>query len=184
MTDSKETEIVSGTTIFEAVHDANLDDSGGAVARLQHPIGQLEVVFALLSASHCADRRQRYISQNPIICFGLTLQASWVGIALTFQASMFNGGPVTLIYGIIIATLGSTALAASLGEMASMYDLKKTFEVNSFLTIRRKPTVGAQYRWTAQHTPRKLDPAFWGLLQGIFLTSVKTARPLTLIQAG
>ncbi|KAF2428690.1 amino acid transporter, partial [Tothia fuscella] len=92
---------------------------------------------------------QRYISLKPIVSFGLTTQASWESVALTFQASLYNGGPVTLVYGIIIATLGSSVIAASLGEMASMF-----------------PTVGAQYRWTARHTPKRLNPVFWGLLQG------------------
>jgi hypothetical protein len=86
------------------------------------------------------------------------LQASWESIALTFQAVLFNGGPVALVYGIIIATIGSMAIAASLGEMASI-----------------EPTVGAQYRWTSRHTPKKLDPKFWGLLQGTTKRCVRSS---------
>jgi choline transport protein len=42
------------------------------------------------------------------------------------------------------------AVAASMAEMASI-----------------NPTVGAQYRWSAQYAPEGLgSPAFWGLIQG------------------
>lgn len=64
---------------------------------------------------------QRYLKSKPIVAFGLTLQASWEGAAVTFQASLLNGGPVSMIYGLVLAGLGSSALALSLGEMASMY---------------------------------------------------------------
>jgi choline transport protein len=96
-----------------------------------------------------ASRLERYISLKPMVAFGLTLQSSWESIAISLGPSLINGGPVTLTYGIIIAAIGSSAIALSLGEMASI-----------------DPTVGAQYRWTARHCPRRLSPKFWGLLQG------------------
>jgi choline transport protein len=108
------------------------------------------------------DKLQRYISLKPIVSFGLTLQASWESVALTFQTALYNGGPVALVYGIMIATIGSSAIAASLGEMASI-----------------EPTVGAQYRWTARHTPRRLDPKFWGLLQGTCYCGSLSSADLT-----
>ena len=54
---------------------------------------------------------------------------------------------VGLIYGFIIAAIGSTALAASLGEMASIV-----------------PVAGAQYHWTADLAP--FAPHFFSLIQG------------------
>ena len=56
-----------------------------------------------------------------MVAFGLTLQSSWEAIAISFQASLFNGGPISLVWGMLIVGLGSSALAASLGEMASMF---------------------------------------------------------------
>ncbi|KAF2840590.1 amino acid permease [Patellaria atrata CBS 101060] len=91
----------------------------------------------------------RYLNLKPMVAFGLTLQASWEAIGLTFQAAMFNGGPVSLFYGMILTIIGSLSIAASLGEMASI-----------------NPTVGAQYRWSALYAPRAMEPNFWGLLQG------------------
>lgn len=49
---------------------------------------------------------------------------------------MLNGGPATLVYGFIYASLGALSTAASLAEMASMY-----------------PTSGGQYHWTAVLAP-------------------------------
>ena len=39
----------------------------------------------------------------------------------TFQGGLVNGGPSTLVYGLILSFLGSLATAASLAEMASMF---------------------------------------------------------------
>ncbi|KAK4916430.1 hypothetical protein LTR49_015528 [Elasticomyces elasticus] len=100
-----------------------------------------------------ADKLDRYLSSKPIISFGLTLQASWEAVALSFQSTLLNGGPSTLVYGAILSAFGSTAMAATLGEMASM-----------------QPCVGAQYRWTALLAPRGTNPRFWGYLQGWLTT--------------
>lgn len=108
------------------------------------PISQRE-----LSLTSWVGKTQRYIELKPIVAFGLTLQSSWETIAVSFQTAFYNGGPVSLVYGIMIVTCGSAAIAASLGEMASI-----------------DPTVGAQYRWTARYAPRALNPLFWGLIQG------------------
>jgi choline transport protein len=64
--------------------------------------------------------RQRYINLVAIVNFGFTLQAGWETVGLTLQYALYNGGPASLVYGTILAGFGSTAIAASLGEMASM----------------------------------------------------------------
>ncbi|KAK4546655.1 hypothetical protein LTR36_001873 [Oleoguttula mirabilis] len=99
------------------------------------------------------DKLDRYLSSKPIISFGLTLQASWEAVAISFQSVLLNGGPSALVYGCILSTFGSAAMAATLGEMASM-----------------KPCVGAQYRWTAMLAPRGTNPRFWGYMQGWLTT--------------
>ncbi|OAL49105.1 amino acid transporter [Pyrenochaeta sp. DS3sAY3a] len=93
----------------------------------------------------------RYIDHLAIINFGLCLQAAWEGMALTFQFAWQNGGPAALVYGSLLSGIGSTAVAASLGEMASI-----------------DPTVGAQYRWSARFAQRA--PEFWGFMQGWITT--------------
>jgi amino acid permease len=59
-----------------------------------------------------------------------------------------NGGPAALVWGALIAGIGSTLVASCLGEMASI-----------------DPSVGAQYRWSARFAQRA--PAFWGFMQGM-----------------
>jgi choline transport protein len=62
----------------------------------------------------------KYISLKPMVAFGLCLQGSWESIAISFQGSLLNEGPVSLVYGIMLTAMGSSAIALSLGEMASM----------------------------------------------------------------
>lgn len=52
--------------------------------------------------------------------FETLVQISWETIAFTFQFSLLNGGPVSMVYGGILAGFGATAVALSLAEMASM----------------------------------------------------------------
>jgi len=64
--------------------------------------------------------RQRYLSLKPAVAFGMTVLSSWTGISLTMGAAFLNGGPTALIWGTLLAGAGSLAIAASLGELASM----------------------------------------------------------------
>ncbi|OCK96679.1 amino acid transporter [Cenococcum geophilum 1.58] len=101
------------------------------------------------------DNRQldRYISLKPAVAFGLTVLSTWEGIGITLGAGLLNGGPTALVWGLILASIGSTSIALSLGEMASI-----------------TPVVGAQYRWTGLYAPRIMTPAFWSLIQGWLTT--------------
>lgn len=89
----------------------------------------------------------RYINLVAIINFGFTLQAGWESVGLLLSMALLNGGPVSLVYGAVLSGVGSSCVALSLGEMASM-----------------DPTVGAQYRWSARFAPKW--PEFFGLIQG------------------
>lgn len=75
---------------------------------------------------------KRFIRFPASLGFVSNLQLSWVSIAVSFQAGLFNGGPTALVYGTILCWFGSVALAASLGEMASMFVvthyMKETFD--------------------------------------------------------
>lgn len=70
---------------------------------------------------------------------------------MTFQFSLSNGGPASIAYGSIFAGIGTTLIALSLAEMASI-----------------DPTVGAQYRWSAAFAPKY--NRFFGLMQGWITT--------------
>jgi amino acid transporter len=55
------------------------------------------------------------------VIFQVLTQASWETVSITFQFSLLNGGPASMVYGGILAGFGATAVAMSLAEMASMY---------------------------------------------------------------
>jgi hypothetical protein len=50
----------------------------------------------------------------------ITLLSSWEGVATSFQLGLQNGGPVALVWGMILSASGTLCLALSLAEMASI----------------------------------------------------------------
>ncbi|KAF7181878.1 hypothetical protein CNMCM7691_001175 [Aspergillus felis] len=92
-------------------------------------------------------RLERYLGFLPMLAFAATLQASWEAIGASMFAGLENGGPVTLIYGLILAIVGSLGIALSLAELASI-----------------TPVAGAQYHWTYDLAP--FAPRFLSFIQG------------------
>ncbi|KAH7359819.1 amino acid/polyamine transporter I [Pyrenochaeta sp. MPI-SDFR-AT-0127] len=90
---------------------------------------------------------ERYINLAAVVNFGVIILASWESFAVTFQFALTNGGPASIFYGSFLAGFGACVVGFSLAELASI-----------------DPTVGAQYRWSANLAPAA--PRFWGLLQG------------------
>ncbi|KAF6821156.1 LPXTG-domain-containing protein [Colletotrichum plurivorum] len=95
---------------------------------------------------------ERYISHSAVANFGVIVLASWESFAVTFQFALANGGPASMFYGSILTGLGACAVGLSLAELASI-----------------DPTVGAQYRWSANLAPA--GNRFWGLMQGWITTA-------------
>lgn len=86
----------------------------------------------------------RLLSMAFVIC------NSWAGISVSIQLALLQGGPVTLVYSILISTTAYFAVAASMGELASVY-----------------PTAGGQYHFTsilAPHISRRMLSYACGLL--------------------
>ncbi|KAH8700110.1 putative amino acid permease [Talaromyces proteolyticus] len=76
-----------------------------------------------------------------ILALSVTLLASWEGVASSFSTSLVNGGPSSLVWGMLLSLTGTMALALSLAEMASIC-----------------PIAGAQYHWTALFAPPRIRP--------------------------
>ncbi|KAF2463971.1 putative amino acid permease [Lindgomyces ingoldianus] len=91
--------------------------------------------------------KRHQISKNfgftSMLSFSTTVLVSWEAFAVTFQGGLVNGGPSTLVYGLIFSFFGSLATAASLAEMASI-----------------SPTSGGQYHWVALLAPHKYAISF------------------------
>ena len=114
---------------------------------------------------------QRYLGFLPVFAFSSTLQASWESIAGGLLSGLLNGGPVSLVYGLLLSIAGSTAIAASFGELASMYNPILTRKSVAIMTYNRMPVAGAQYHWT--HDLACSAPIFLSFMQGIAFDSEK-----------
>ncbi|KAK5730374.1 hypothetical protein LTR15_000311 [Elasticomyces elasticus] len=139
-------------TVKETPSNHDMGRSAGYGTGSEKSSQKLDVSLISREARSLNERltgRQRYLSLKPAVAFAMTVLSSWTGISLTMSAAFLNGGPTTLVWGTLLAGAGSLAIAASLGELASI-----------------TPVVGAQYRWTGLYAPRAMSPAFWSLLQG------------------
>jgi choline transport protein len=71
------------------------------------------------------------------ICFNIC--SSWAGLATSIQIALIQGGPMTLIYGILVSTVIYLGISLMLAELASVY-----------------PVAGGQYHFTSILAPEKV----------------------------
>lgn len=76
-------------------------------------------------------RIRRIFNFTQIFAFSLTFMSTWLGMCTNMWFALYNGGPQTFAWSVIIAYVGALAQSASLAEMASI-----------------QPIAGAQYHWT------------------------------------
>ena len=81
---------------------------------------------------------QRRFNFVTLLSFTAATLATWEASLLANGTAMYNGGPVSLIYGFLFCWIGALVTAASLAEMASM-----------------APTSGGQYHWVSMLAPPK-----------------------------
>ncbi|CAE6469733.1 unnamed protein product [Rhizoctonia solani] len=84
---------------------------------------------------------RRNFSIWSILGVGFSVTNSWWGISAGLVAGVNSGGPVLIIYGIILIAIVSTAVGISLAELASAM-----------------PNSGGQYYWTSQLASRNYAP--------------------------
>jgi choline transport protein len=87
----------------------------------------------------------RNISPLAIIAVGWNICNSWAAVAATMALSIANGGPVTLIYGLLLIFILAGSSAATMAELANVY-----------------PTAGGQYHWTSILAPRRWSASLVG----------------------
>jgi choline transport protein len=102
-----------------------LDSKGGDIEQLSSPFEDDSKPQVHSTAAESPFKR--FINLPAIFNFGLCLQADWETLATTFQFSLLNGGPASIVYGGFIAGFGCVAIAMSLAEMASMYVIFLSF---------------------------------------------------------
>lgn len=84
---------------------------------------------------------RRNFSILALLGVGFGLTNSWFGISASLVTSISSGGPMMIIYGIIIIGSISLCIAVSLSELASAM-----------------PNAGGQYYWTMKLAPPKYAP--------------------------
>ncbi len=104
-------------------------------------------VMAIMGKKEQLVRRFGFLT---ILALSTTLLSSWEAVAGVFYAGLYNGGPVSMVYGMLLSFVGTLALASSLGEMASS-----------------TPISGAQYHWTFTYAPKR-SAVFMSWMQGEF----------------
>lgn len=81
---------------------------------------------------------QRSFSIWSVLGVGFGLTNSWFGISAALITGISSGGPLLIVYGIIIIASVSTCIAITLSELSSAM-----------------PNSGGQYYWTLQLAPKK-----------------------------
>lgn len=81
---------------------------------------------------------KRNFSVLSVLGVGFSITNSWFGISAALITGINSGGPVLIIYGIILIAIISTCVGVSLSELASAF-----------------PNAGGQYFWANELAPRK-----------------------------
>lgn len=77
----------------------------------------------MLLEMHANVTFQRYLNFFSSLAFSATLLASWESAGGGILSGLYNGGPAAIVYGIIVSAVGNLAIACSLAELASVYDM-------------------------------------------------------------
>lgn len=109
---------------------------------------------------------QRNFSVWSVLGVAFSLTNSWFGISSSLVTGINSGGPVLLIYGIILIALVTTCIAVSLSELSSAM-----------------PSAGGQYFWANELAPPKYARASsyltgWFAWAGSIFTSASVALAL------
>lgn len=109
---------------------------------------------------------RRNFSVWSVLGVGFSLTNSWFGISAALVTGINSGGPMLIIYGIIIIAVISTAVGISLSELASAY-----------------PNAGGQYFWANELAPKRWAnlasyATGWFAWAGAIFTSASVALAL------
>jgi amino acid transporter len=94
-------------------------------------------LIKLLEMGYQQDMRRNF-SVWSVLGVGFSLTNSWFAISAALVTGINSGGPVLIIYGIILIALISTCVGITLSELASAM-----------------PNAGGQYFWANELAPRK-----------------------------
>ncbi|CAI5756364.1 unnamed protein product [Candida verbasci] len=91
---------------------------------------------------------KRNFSNLSLAMIGFSLTNSWLGISSSLVTGIQSGGPLLIVYGILIVAFVSVCIACTLGELASAM-----------------PSAGGQYVWARVLAPKRYS-SFWAYITG------------------
>lgn len=98
----------------------------------------LDDVLEIPADSSNAQDMEKKFSLWSVLGIGFSLTNSWFGVSAALVTGLDSGGPVLLVYGIILIFLVSLCVGISLSELASAM-----------------PNAGGQYYWSHRLAPPK-----------------------------
>lgn len=106
---------------------------------------------------------KRNFSVWSVLGVAFALTNSWFGISTALITGISSGGPILIVYGIILITLISTCVGISLSELASSM-----------------PNAGGQYFWASELAPKRYSDfaayiTGWFAWAGSIFTSASVA---------
>ncbi|ORY12346.1 choline transport protein [Clohesyomyces aquaticus] len=120
-TDSKEMGQPEGTIDYEKGVASSIDEDAMKLAEMGY-----------------TQDMKRNFSVWSVLGVGFSLTNSWFGISAALITGINSGGPLLIIYGIMLIALISTCVGISLSELASAF-----------------PNAGGQYFWANELAPKK-----------------------------
>lgn len=138
--------------------------SRGDDAKAGRLLEEAQANLMLAAETGYAPELRRGFSTMALLGVGFGLTNSWFGISASLITGISSGGPMMIVYGIIIIACISLCIAITLSELASAM-----------------PNAGGQYYWTMKLAPRKYAP-FASYLCGAFAWagSVFTSASVTI----
>ena len=116
---------------------AALDMENGKLSPLDMDV-DVDVDAAKLAEMGYTQDMQRNFSVWSVLGVGFSITNSWFGISAALITGINSGGPLLIIYGIILLALVSTCVGIALSELASAL-----------------PNSGGQYFWANELAPKK-----------------------------
>lgn len=129
-----------------------------------HLLEEAQANLMLAAETGYKPEMRRNFSTLALLGVGFGLTNSWFGISASLITGISSGGPMTIVYGIIIIACVSSCIAITLSELASAM-----------------PNAGGQYYWALKLAPPKYAP-FAAYMCGAFAWagSVFTSASVTI----
>lgn len=140
---------------MEPTHDKNLSPAASHDVEKSPRTSVDNDAVKLAEMGYTQDMKRKYTVWS-VLGVGFSITNSWFGISAALITGINSGGPLLVIYGIVLIALISTCVGISLSELASAM-----------------PNAGGQYFWAGELAPKRFSRlasyltgwlAWWGAM--------------------